>query len=186
MIQLPTSTPTSKTADHILLDAPEARLLTSRWLSAEREESEANGRKTAVRTELEPLVLTRWLEANNGVAAPAASVLLPSPAGELLVSMAASWKKIPPGFPTQYLRQEFGFAIDGDKVPAGVAQAFANDLIALCARYGLSHEKGGALKITNKQVPAPEFGTARHTLGVEVNKALESGGLGTKVTFKAR
>jgi len=186
MIQLPTSTPTSKTAEHIPFTAPEALDLTCRWLSANREEDEAAGRKTAIRTELEPMVFRRWLEANDGVADPTASVLIASPAGELLVSMAAAYKKVPDGFPKEHLRQEFGFAIDGDKVPAGVAQAFANDLIALCARYGLSHGKGGALKITNKLVPSPEFGTARHKLGVEVNRMLEAGGLGTKVTFKPR
>ncbi len=175
-ITIPDSTPTE--ASHIVLDTPEAVRLAANWRHAGDGIKLLEANQTVAREALQPLAFAHWLNANNGVAKPAASVLVDN----VLITFGASWTGCPAELPGEFKKQKFGFKIDGDKIPPACAQAFVDELMALCEK----HKVRGALKITNEQAPAKEFGVARHKLPPAVNLELERLGLGTKVSFKAR
>lgn len=169
---------TQTPSEHIILDTPEATRLAANWRHAGDGIKLLEANQTVARDALQPIAFAHWLQANNGVAKPAASVLVDN----VLITFGASWTGCPAALPPEYKRQKFGFKIDGDKIPPAVAQGFVNDLVALVVKHGVK----GALKITDEEAPAKEFGTARHKLGPEFNLELERLGLGTKVSFKAR
>lgn len=185
LIVLPEAEPEVETKHVLVTDDPELTLNASRFLGYKEEESAAKASADVVREEITPVALSRWLRANHGVEEPAASVLIPSPRGELLVSFAASWggKPASVGIPAKHQTQEFDVQIAWDKVPGDKIQDTVNALQLLVKGLGLPK---GCLKVSNTTVVAKSFAKARHQLPVEQNLEFERLGLKTKVSFKAR
>jgi hypothetical protein len=174
----------SKAAGKMTLETLEAAAAAGEWLAAKAVTVEAEARLEVAETALKPIATRAWFEGNAGKAKPESSILIPSNNGTAMVTFAATWTAR--GgldlLPAELVREKWAIKIDGDKIPAAVAEAFASELMALAAKHGVSEA------VTAKGGPAPvsHFGEVRHTLPVETNLAAEAAGLGTRITIRAK
>jgi hypothetical protein len=130
------------------------------------------------KSEIKTLATPFYFGQASGKLEIAGGVLVPSPAGEVLISFPNRYGRLESEAPLlpilgertgTYFRQAFSLEIDGDKLPAGKAQELLTELEQLFARYHAAE----ALKVKEGIKPVPDFHTIRHTvLSPEQNLAI--------------
>lgn len=130
------------------------------------------------KSEIKTLAMPFYFAQASGKLEIAGGVLVPSPAGEVLISFPNRYGRLESEAPLlpilgertgTYFRQAFSLEIDGDKLPADKAQELLSELEQLFGRYHASE----ALKVKEGIKPVPDFHTVRHTaLSPEQNLAI--------------
>lgn len=128
----------------------------------------------SAKKQLGEAVLPHWFSENEGKIDPATTMAVKGTDGTIKaeVSMVNRYSRvedIPDEEVRSMFRQTFGFAIDGDAIPANAAQAVVNDLQEVLAKHGCLD----AMSVTSGFLPVPEFHAKRHlVLTPERNMAL--------------
>lgn len=156
-----------------------------RFLSATRILEHAEADQAAVKEALAEPVRLAYFRANAGLASPGKSLQLVGNQGSVLVSFSALWnpkvETIP--IPPEYVREQFSVTVKGDEIPPEKQEPFVRELLALAEKYGVA----GAIKAKAQRVPVAAFAELRHRLLTpEANSALETEGLGTRVSWKVQ
>lgn len=138
--------------------------------------------KSALETdkaELRMIATPYYFKTNHGRSEAPSSIIINSPAGEVLVTFQNKYPKLDSEVPVEailrdrtgkFFGQSFDFTIKGDKLPRDKAQELIDELQQLFAKYMAVD----ALEVKDCIKPHSTFHEARHLeLTVEENLALE-------------